>query len=303
VPEQGQQLLYESERWTVDLGRRELLARRVPVPLGGRAFEIIEVLVKSAGEVVSKDELMERVWPGAIVEENTLQVHISAVRKALGSDRGLLKTVSGRGYRLIGDWTSREALRQASVVGVTPAALPGRPFKTNLPLAVSKLIGRTAAVKQLLDLMSAYRVVTLTGPGGIGKTSLALEVARSLLPGIDGDSWVVELASLSDPDLVCSTVAGVLGLELGGHAVSPASIAQAIGGRQMLLVLDNCEHVIDIAARLTEAIVRTCPRTSVLATSREALRIDSEVSYRVQPLDVPSGNSEVANDLLRHSAV
>ena len=104
----GGRLVYELDEWEIDLARRELRARGVPVPIGGRAFEIIEVLVQSAGDLVSKDDLSARVWPGAIVEDNTLQFHISAIRKALGSDRGMLTTASGRGYRLIGAWTSRQ---------------------------------------------------------------------------------------------------------------------------------------------------------------------------------------------------
>src|SRR5271167_4149547 len=111
VTAQGRRLVYESGEWEVDLARRELRARGVPVPIGGRAFEIIEVLVARAGEVVAKNDLMERVWPGAVVEDNTLQFHISAIRKALGPNRGMLKTASGRGYRLVGAWT----LRQESV--------------------------------------------------------------------------------------------------------------------------------------------------------------------------------------------
>src|SRR3979490_3233889 len=108
VRAQGRIMVSESGEWEVDLARRELRARGVPVPIGSRAFEIVEVLVQSAGELVSKNELMDRVWPGATVEDNTLQFHISAIRKALGQDRGMLKTASGRGYRLLGAWTSRD---------------------------------------------------------------------------------------------------------------------------------------------------------------------------------------------------
>ncbi len=103
---QDRRLVYESGEWEVDLARRELRARGVPVPIGGRAFEIIEVLVQSAGELVTKNDLSARVWPGAIVEDNTLQFHISAIRKAFGRNREMLKTASGRGYRLLGAWTS-----------------------------------------------------------------------------------------------------------------------------------------------------------------------------------------------------
>src|ERR1700681_2523982 len=108
VRAQGRQLVYESGEWEVDLARRELRARGVPVPIGGRAFEIIEVLVQSAGELVTKNDLSAPIWPGANVDDNTLPFHISAILKVLGSDRGILKTASGRGYRLLGAWTSRQ---------------------------------------------------------------------------------------------------------------------------------------------------------------------------------------------------
>jgi non-specific serine/threonine protein kinase len=259
--------------------------------------------VQSAGELVTKDELMDRVWPGAIVEENKLQVHISAVRKALGPDRGTLKTSFGRGYRLVGDWTVRKESTPADSVVLDPTRMPVQPFLTNVPAAWSELVGRTAAVQQLHDFLSAYRMITLTGPGGIGKTVLALELARSLLPAFHGDCWLVDVVSLSDPSLVPSMVAAVLGLELGGDEISPASVARAIGARKLFLVLDNCEHVVDAAAKLAETIVRMCPHAYVLATSREVLRIEGEHVYRVPPLDVPPQHEEEPGSILGHSAV
>jgi predicted ATPase/DNA-binding winged helix-turn-helix (wHTH) protein len=295
-------VIYGCDAWEVDLGRQELRARGASVPIGGRAFEIIGALVRSAGALVTKDELMGRVWPGAIIEENTLQVHISAVRKALGPDRGMLKTVSGRGYRLLGAWAIRQDDRPEPAPDLAAPAPADHAFTSNLPFAESALIGRTASVQQLRDLVSAYRVVTLTGPGGIGKTRLALEVARQL-PDLQGEACLVELASLSDPNLVTSAAAHVLGLQLGGDEISPDSIARAIGGRRLLLVLDNCEHVIDAAAKLAEAIVRACPRTFLLITSREILRIDGEYTYRVPPLDVPPPTLLDPADALEHSAV
>src|SRR5258705_3230902 len=103
VRAQGRQLVYESGEWEVDLARRELRARGVAVPIGGRAFEIIEVLVQSAGELVTKNDLSARIWPGAIVEDNTLPFHISASRKTLRSDRGMLKAAPGRGLPSLGE--------------------------------------------------------------------------------------------------------------------------------------------------------------------------------------------------------
>jgi predicted ATPase/DNA-binding winged helix-turn-helix (wHTH) protein len=304
MPPQSQRPVYQSGECEIDLARRELRASGTPVPVGGRAFEILEVLVLSAGQLVTKNALMDRVWHGAIVEENTLQVHISAVRKALGPFRNLLKTEAGRGYRLLGTWTARLDGAPSASVDPEPTAPRGdQPFQTNFPGSASELIGRDDAAQQLLDLLSAYRAVTLTGPGGIGKTALALEVARKLFSGFGGDGWLVELASLSNPDLVPSAVASVLGLKLSGAEISPEAVARNIGDRKLLLVLDNCEHVVDVAAQFAETVLRLTPSTTVLATSREVLRIEGEYVYRVPPLGVPPEQPEDPSDVLEHGAV
>jgi predicted ATPase len=180
---------------------------------------------------------------------------------------------------------------------------PFQPFLTNVPAAGSELIGRNAAVRRLQEFLSAYRAVMLTGPVGIGKTALALEVARSLSPAFHGDRWLVDLASLSDPALVPSIVAGILGLRLEGDEISRECVARAIGGKKLLLVLDNCEHVIDATARLAEMVIRLCPAASIVATSREVLRIEGEQVYRVPPLDVTSHDQEDPDIVIRHSAV
>jgi predicted ATPase/DNA-binding winged helix-turn-helix (wHTH) protein len=306
VSEQTRNLVYEAGHWQVHLGRRELLASGVAVPIGARAFEIIEVLVQSANELVTKNDLMDRVWPGGEVGENTLQVHISAIRKALGQDRTILKTASGRGYRLIGDWTPRQQSPASQPIVFSPLseaeARSGTTLANNLPLIAGRLIGRDAAASHVRDLVSAYRVVTLTGPGGIGKTSLAIEAARDLLTSFKEGGCFVELASLSDPDLVPSTVAGALGLKLSGE-ISAETVARAVRAKHLLLVLDNCEHVIDAAANLAERFTRLCPHTSILVTSREVLRIDGEVVWRVPPLDVPALGQEAPDYILGHGAV
>jgi DNA-binding winged helix-turn-helix (wHTH) protein len=281
--------IFASGGCEIDLARRELRMGGAPTPVGSRAFEIVVLLVQAAGELVTKDELMDRVWPGAIVLENTIQVHIASVRRALGPNKVLLKTESGRGYRLLGDWTAQGPRSIAPALAPStqrPAPVEGVPVD-NFPLVVSDPIGRAAAARLVRDLISAYRIVTLTGPGGIGKTTLAVEAARGVLTDFAGGGWFVELASLNDADLVPSAVAGVLNLKLMGGANSAETVARAIGDANLLLVLDNCEHVIDAAAELAEAVVRFCPRATVLATSREALRIEGEQVYRVPPLDVP----------------
>jgi non-specific serine/threonine protein kinase len=303
VPEQCRRAVYSSNGWEIDLGRRELRAHGVPVPLGGRAFEIIEVLLRAGGELVGKYDLMNRVWPGAIVEDNTLQFHISAIRKALGADRELLKTVSGRGYRLLGPWATRQGIGPPEPAGIAPVRRLEEAFQTNIPLAASALIGRTVAQRHLLDALSAYRVITLAGPAGIGKSVLALEVARSLIPTFAGDCWMVELVALSDASLVPSSVAHVLGLRIGDKAISGEAVARAIGARKLLLVLDNCEHLIDAVAGFVETVVRICPHISVLATSRETLRVEGEYVHRVPPLDVPPRCEETGDTVIAYSAI
>ena len=203
MSQQCPNLVYEFGQWQLHLGRRELLACGVPVPIGARALEVMEVLVKSTNELVTKDALMDRVWPGAMVGENTLQVHISAIRKALGQDRAMLKTATGRGYRLLGDWAvRREGAAEEPAGLLEPVRMPAQTFRTNLPETALNLIGRTIVVRQIQDILSSHRTVTLTGPGGIGKTTLALHVARRMCLTFDGDVWLIELASLSDPGLV-----------------------------------------------------------------------------------------------------
>jgi predicted ATPase/DNA-binding winged helix-turn-helix (wHTH) protein len=302
MSEASANLVYACDQWEIDLGRRELRSRGIPVPLGGRAFEVITVLVQSASELVTKDDLMDRVWPGATVGEGTIHVHISAVRKALGSDRGLLKTASGRGYRLLGSWTPQYREGTATRVDSPLTRTSGASPANNFPPLITRLVGRAAACQFVRDLVSAYRVVTLTGPGGIGKTSLAIKAVRYLLPDFEDGGWIVELASLSDPGLVPSTVASTLGLKLAGES-SAEAVARAVGGRHLVLVLDNCEHVIDAAANLAETFMRLCPRSTIVATSREVLRIDGESVYRVPPLDVPALGQAAPDYIMQYSAV
>jgi len=300
MPGQDRPPVYKFGAWEIDLARREMRLNGVPTDVGSRAFEIVETLVQSGGELIDKYDLMNRVWPGAAVEENTLQAQISAIRKALGPDRGLLKTIAGRGYRLLGDWSIE---REDFTAPGTPIADPGRSYVTNLTAPPNALIGRRTAETQLLELLSTYRMVTMTGPGGIGKTVLAQAVAHNLLATFGGDGLLVELASLSDPALVPFAVATVLGVRQGSDLISFDSIAREIGARKLLVVLDNCEHLIEGAARLAQTLVRSCPHARILATSREVLRIDGEYVYRVPPLEVPRQGGDKDHDILGRSAV
>jgi predicted ATPase len=266
-------------------------------------LEILAVLAERPGELVTKDTLMNRVWPGAIVEENTLQVHISAIRRSLGADGPRVQAVSGRGYRLYGTWAKRQETDLQPAADPAQAGFGRNDRRTNLPAAITPLLGRSFAAAQLARLLSAHRLVTLTGPGGIGKTALALEVARTLSANATGDAYVVDLASVSNPDLVASAIAGVTDVRLGGEDASAASVARALMMRQMLLVLDNCEHVIGSAAEAAESIIRICPGVTLLATSREDLRVEGEIVYRVSPLSFPQEHDQDPDAVLAQSAV
>jgi predicted ATPase/DNA-binding winged helix-turn-helix (wHTH) protein len=287
----------EFGRFRISPHRRELLADGRPVDLGGRAFDVLMALVEAHGSVVSKDELLRRVWPGRIVEESGLLVQISTLRKALGRHRDLIKTIAGRGYQFTGDL--RRAMNAEDLASLPPPQSP----PTNLREPMSELIGRHAEVRSVTDLLLTHRLVTLTGAGGIGKTRLALEVARQVLPRHADGVWIAELGSLTDPGLVPVAVATALGLTLKADVVTPDVVATAIGAKRVLLVLDNCEHLIEAVTRMGEALLSASSAICLLVTSREALRTDGEWIYPVSPLEVPAEGTQDAEGLLRSSSV
>jgi predicted ATPase/DNA-binding SARP family transcriptional activator len=183
------------------------------------------------------------------------------------------------------------------------AAAPPATPPTNLPASSSELIDREAETRDIVDLVTRHRLVTLAGAGGIGKTRLGVEVARHLLPDFVDGVWFAELAPLSDPSLVPVSVAVALKLALPDRAESPERVAAALGDKRLLLVLDNCEHVIDAAARMAEAVLRAAPHARVMATSREPLRAPGEYVYRVPPLEVPREDTDDREELLQTAAV
>jgi predicted ATPase/DNA-binding winged helix-turn-helix (wHTH) protein len=288
-------------RFRLNARRRELLAEGAAVPIGSRALDILLVLIEARGELVTKDELLSQVWPETIVEENTLQFQISTIRKALGEDRDFIKTISGRGYRFVCEVT--DATSQTDVTFAHGAPEPYRPSSpaTNLWAPASDFIGREMQLRDAADLVAAHRLVTLSGIGGTGKTSLGVELARQLLPNFADGVWIVELESVSDPGLVLPAVATVLGFT--GDPVSPERLAAAMASKRLLLVLDNCEHLIDSAARIAEAFLHGSATIQMIATSREPLRVDGECVFPVPPLDVPAEGAEDFDDIMRHGAV
>jgi predicted ATPase/DNA-binding winged helix-turn-helix (wHTH) protein len=297
----------EFGRFSLLTHSRELLADGAPVPLGSRAIDVLFALIEAPGLLVTKDELLSRVWPGTYVEENSLQFQISTLRKALGEDRDFIRTVSGRGYRFVAELTApaphaptRQADTTFNRVGRAVAQVPSLKAYTNLPAATSELIGRELQLEDVAALVSANRLLTLVGAGGIGKTRLAVELGRRVLEDFADGVWIVELGPLSDPALVLPAIASAL--DLDDAANSPDGLATALSSKRLLLVLDNCEHLIGAAAEIVEALLHANASLQVVATSREPLRADAEWVYRVPPLDVPPEAAEEIEELMRHSA-
>ncbi|WP_049974724.1 winged helix-turn-helix domain-containing protein [Azospirillum sp. B4] len=267
-------------------GRKVLLDGDAPLRLGSRALDILVVLVERAGQVVAKDELVANVWPDTYVDDANLRVNIAALRKALGEGREgarYIANVPGRGYCFVAPVTRVEV----GAPGL-PATAGGEPPSHNLPVRLTRVVGRDAVIRTLADQLPRRRFITLVGPGGIGKTTVALALAEQLAPGyVDGVRFVdfapVTDATLSDATLAASVLAGALGVAVD----SIADLAGVLHDKHLLLILDNCEHVVGTAAVLAEAVLRRAPGIHILATSREPLRAEGEWVQRLASLETP----------------
>ena len=282
---------------------KQLLREGEPFTIGDRAFDLLVALVSRHGQVVSKRELLAAAWSGLVVEESNLRVQIGALRKLLdpAQPERYIRNVTGRGYCFIAEdvaqLMSPATTPPVSESPVRNGAAPG------LPLSLHPLIGRELHLRQLLSMVEARRLVTLVGPGGIGKTSLALEAARALAERFAGEVRLVSLAALTDPRLVASACCSALGIPVLGDDARERLLAELLE-RRLLLVLDNCEHLIDAVAWLAESLLKSAPQVQVLATSREALRAEGEWVIRLPGLESPPGDAVLpATAIGRYSAV
>ncbi|MFJ2481821.1 ATP-binding protein [Pseudomonas sp. NPDC087598] len=261
-------------------GQRLVLEGDQPLRLGRRAMDILLTLLAHAGEVVSKQQLMAEVWPDSVVEDINLRVHMAALRKALGDGQAgqrYIITVAQRGYSFVAP-ILLESIEQRPA-----GSTAGR---HNLPLRRTRMIGRQALVDHLMTQLPRQRCITLVGPGGIGKTTVALRVAEQLIGHYRDGIRLVDLAPLNDPRLIASHLAALLDLSLlDGDPL--ACLVNGLRQRQMLLVIDNCEHLIDAVAMLSESILRAAPKVHILATSRESLRAEGEFVQRLESLECP----------------
>ncbi|MGU7772677.1 ATP-binding protein [Burkholderia sp. MR1-5-21] len=288
----------------VFLDKREIRSNGKPVRIGSRAFEILELLIRAGGALVSKDEIMQRVWPQTVVEENNLQVHIAALRKALADDRDLIVTVPGRGYRLVGghDDDAPPLPAETSVMPAPACLQDEHPVAWRFSAASNALVGREHTVADVLAALDGARVVTLVGAGGIGKTRVAIEAAMQAAARFPDGIAFVSLAAVACPRFVPDALATAFGIAQAAGAPTLEAVIAGVVGRRMLLVLDNCEHLIDAAAQVAGALTDAHAGLCVLATSREALRIHGERLRPIPPLDVP-GEDDGCGEIMDSSAV
>lgn len=259
---------------------RRLLVDGRPARLGARAFDLLLVLVQRRERVVSKDELLDLVWPGLVVEENNLQVHISALRKVCGPPA--ISTIPGRGYRFTALLDS-EAANAAEAGAPIPA--------NNVPQPRSRFIGREAELAACTRLLESVRLLTLTGIGGGGKTRLALQLAqRRLACDVDG-VWWVDLAAVREPERVASALVATLGLREGDGTPPLQRLVAHLAGRRTVVLFDNCEHVIEPLAELVDALLAGCAQLQIVATSREAMGVAGEQVYPVPSLSLPAADA------------
>lgn len=276
-------LAYRFAQFRLVPDRRLLLAGGEPVKLGSRAFEMLQALVERRQRTVSKQELLDLVWPGLVVEENNLQVQIVTLRKLLGHPA--IATVPGRGYRF--------TMPVAVEGGGAPAAPPAPPAG-NLAGAEVALIGRDDELRTLNGLIDGHALVTVAGAGGIGKTRLAQGAAAARGERHADGVWWVELSPLADPALVPTAVAKALGVALDAAADATPAVLAALKGRAALIVLDNAEHLLDGVAAFVAALRGATPSVKLLVTSQEILRTADEQVFRPGPLALP-GQDDLAS--------
>jgi predicted ATPase/DNA-binding winged helix-turn-helix (wHTH) protein len=279
----------------LSIGERVLRRDGQMLPLGDRALDILTYLADRPGEVIAKQQLIDHVWSDVTVEEGNLRVHVAAIRKALGDGQfgnRYIANIKGRGYSFVGT--------VVPLAGNTENRNDKLLHQGRLPVRPLTMIGRETVVSEVSDKLRNERFVTLLGPGGIGKTTIALAVGRAAAEEFGGSVHFVDLESLTDPRHVAPAVATSLGFAL--KSKDPGlELVDLVRSRKLLIILDSCEHVIEAVASLAEQLYWQTEEIHVLTTSRELLKVEGEHCYRVLPLDCPpDGLEQTANAVLRY---
>jgi predicted ATPase/DNA-binding winged helix-turn-helix (wHTH) protein len=309
-PDTQPQTLVSFGRFRVSRLRREVLADGRSIRIGGRAFDLLMALIEARGSVVSKDVLKERVWPDRIVDENNLQRQITALRASLGADRDLIRTIPGRGYQFTGEvriapantderrsgtigGRQRDALDITKAADAAGSADTSFVAKANLPVRGHTIIGRSDNIAAIVRELSQARLITVVGPAGIGKTTVAIATAENLCAEFDNAVSFVDLAPIEDSSRIVSALVSALGVVT--RTDDPiAEVVDFLQGQRRLIVLDNCEQVIAAVATLADRIYRGAGDAHLLITSRETLRIDGERIHRLTPLECPPKKANIS---------
>lgn len=300
-------------RFRLDPVQHVLLEDDKPLRLGDRALEILIVLVERTGRIVSKDELLSRVWPNIVVQDATLRVHICALRKALHEGESGVRYVenfSGRGYRFLPPAIPGP---EPAAQRPTPAATPHPPASPCMstspcmeaqPAPFTRIIGRTQAIATLAARIPQCRFVTLAGPGGIGKSVVAAAAAEKLAAGYEHGIRFVDCSQVREPSLLAQTLVLALNIPTGPDEEPLHALLYFLHDKSMLLMLDNCDRVIEVAAILAERVLQAAPGVDLLATSREPLRAEYEHVHRLPPLNAPAPTQRLTpEESLSYSAI
>jgi predicted ATPase/DNA-binding winged helix-turn-helix (wHTH) protein len=270
--------------------RKRLLSKEgVPVELGARALDILIALTARPNQIISKKELLARAWPDVMVEEGSLRFHMANLRKALADGKQgarYIATLTGRGYCFVAS-ISRPG-DQSAIRGEGPADFT----HANLPSRLIRMVGRDDVMSSLSVQLLATRFVTILGAGGVGKTTVAVALGHDLVEAFAGAVHFIDLGALSDPGLVATTIASILGLSVHSDDAI-ASLCAYLENKRILLILDTCEHVIESAAALAARIYAAAPQVHILATSREALRVEGEHVNKLKTLACPPDDSQL----------
>jgi predicted ATPase/DNA-binding winged helix-turn-helix (wHTH) protein len=282
----------------LSIGERVLRRGRHVRRLGDRALDILIFLASRPGEVITKKELIDHVWPNVTVEDVNIRVHVAAIRKALSDGQfgnRYIVNVKGRGYAFVGNIIP--------LAGETEAGNAESRYQGRLSVRPIMMFGRETVIRRVTDKLRDERFVTLLGPGGIGKTIIALAVGRAAADEFGGKVHFVDLESLTDPRRVAQAVATSLGFSLKSNDPG-LELVELVRSRKLLIILDNCEHVIETVALLAEQLHQETEQVFLLTTSRELLKVEGEHCCRVLPLEVPPEDSEqTADSMLRYPAV
>ena len=267
------------------------------IRLGSRALDILIALASRPGQILSKDDLTKLVWRGACVDDTALRVGISAIRKALGNGGDqCITTVPGRGYCFVLD---------VEIVAARSAADPLK-FKQlkvpRFPAQIARVVGRDEVIAALASEATRHRLLSLVGPGGIGKTTVAVAVADRLRTAFDAVAFV-DLAPIGNATQMSAAAAAAFGLNVRPQEEAIDAIAVEVEDRRVLIVLDNCEHLVDHAAAFAEALLSAAQDVTILATSRERLRAAGEWVHQLSPLEVPPSSSLSVEEVRRYPAV